>query len=103
MTIITYTFCLYYYNVTYNHSGVGKTRFMIFVALYAAILCFSLRTLKSYDFGFASSPKLVYSQGLADIVAGGAFYIVFVIANSTVFTPLPLLMLIVVQFIINVV
>ena len=103
MTIVTYVYCLYYYNANYNSNGVGRTRFMIFVALYAAILCFSLRTFKSYDFGFASNSKLVYSQGLADVVAGGAFYIVFVIANSKVFTPLPLIMLIAVQFIINIV
>ena len=103
MTVVAYSSCLYYYNTTYNHGGVGKTRFMIFVALYAAILCFSLRTFKSYDFGFASNSKLVYSQGLADAVAGGAFYIVFVIANSTVFTPLPLIMLLVLQFFLNII
>lgn len=103
MTIAAYALCLYYYNETYNQRGVGNTRFSIFVFLYAAILCFSLRTFKSYDFGFSSSPKLIYSQGLADLVAGGAFYIMFVVANSTVFTPLPLIMLIVVQFIINMV
>ncbi len=103
MTIFVYTGCLYHYNVKYNSFGVGRTRFMIFVALYAAVLCFALRTFKSYDFGFASSPKLVYSQGLADVVAGGVFYIVFVIANSTVFTPLPLIMLLFVQLVINVV
>ena len=103
MTIVTYVYCLNYYNANYNSNGVGRTRFMIFVALYAAILCFSLRTFKSYDFGFASNSKLVYSQGLADAMAGGAFYIVFVIANSKVFTPLPLIMLIAVQFIINIV
>ncbi len=103
MTIVTYVYCLYYYNANYNSNGVGRTRFMIFVALYAAILCFSLRTFKSYDFGFASNSKLVYSQGLADAVAGGAFYIVFVIANSTVFTPLPLIMLLAVQFFINII
>lgn len=102
-TILPYIFCLDYYNATYNQNGVGNTRFMIFVALYAAILCFSLRTYKSYDFGFSSSSKLVYSQFLADIIAGGAFYIVFVIANSTVFTPLPLIVLLAVQLVINIV
>lgn len=102
MTIIAYSVCLFYYNVQYNHRGVGNTRFMIFVVLYAAILCFSLRTYKSYDFGLAGVYKLVYSQTLADIIAGGAFYIMFVIANSTVFTPLPLIMLLVVQFVINI-
>ncbi len=103
MTILTYSVCLYYYNVQYNERGVGSRRFVIFVVLYAAILCFSLRTYKSYDFGLASVSKLVYSQTLADIIAGGAFYIVFVIANSTVFTPLPLIMLLVVQFVINII
>lgn len=102
MTIIVYSVCLFYYNVQYNHRGVGNTRFMIFVVLYALILCFSLRTYKSYDFGLSGVYKLVYSQTLADIIAGGAFYIMFVIANSTVFTPLPLIMLIVVQFAINI-
>ena len=102
ITIISYSVCLFYYNVQYNHRGVGNTRFMIFVVLYAAILCFSLRTYKSYDFGLEGVYKLVYSQTLADIIAGGAFYIVFVIANSTVFTPLPLIMLLVVQFAINI-
>lgn len=103
MTIISYAVCLYYYNETYNQRGVGNTRFMIFVFLYAVILCFSLRTYKSYDFGFTSSAKLVYSQTLADVFAGGVFYIMFVVANSTVFTPLPLIMLLVVQLLINIV
>ncbi len=102
MTICSYAMCLHYYNDTYNQRGVGHTRFMIFVVLYAAILCFALRTYKSYDFGFTSSAKLVYSQTLADIIAGGAFYIVFVIANSTVFTPLPLIMLLIAQLFINI-
>ncbi|MBQ2848466.1 MAG: sugar transferase [Clostridia bacterium] len=103
ITLITYSACLYYYNVQYNNGGVGHRRFMLFVALYAAILCFSLRTYKSYDFGLESVAKLVYSQSLANVIAGGAFYIVFVIANSTVFTPLPLIMLLVVQLLFNVV
>ena len=103
MTIISYAVCLDFYNSTYNQHGVGKTRFMIFVVLYAAILCFSLRTYKSYDFGLTGSAKLVYSQTLADIIAGGAFYIVFVIANSTVFTPIPLIILLAIQFLINII
>ncbi len=101
LTVFMYMSCLHYYNSVHNHMAVGNTRFMIFVALYAAVLCFSLRTYKSYDFGLTGGLMLVYSQTLADLIAGGVFYVVFVIANSTLFTPLPLLVLLAVQFLLN--
>lgn len=101
MLVASYAGCLYYYNETYNCRGVGETRFVLFVILYTLILCFTLRTFKSFEYGLTGTPRLVYSQALSIVVSGGAFYIVFVIANSTVFTPVPLVMLLAVQFIIN--
>lgn len=102
ITIFVQACCLEYYNATYNHHGVGDTRFMLFVILYTGILLFSLRTYKSYDFGFTESSMLIYSQTLADIIAGGVFYVVFVIANSKLFTPVPLIVMLVVQVMINI-
>ncbi len=101
MTILINAVCLYYYNETYNHRGVGSTRFMLFVLLYTGILLFSLRTYKSYDFGLTESSMLIYSQTLADIIAGGVFYVVFVIANSTLFTPVPLIVMLACQVLLN--
>lgn len=101
LTIAVNSACLYYYNVTYNHRGVGDTRFVLFVLLYTGVLLFSLRTYKSYDFGFTESSMLVYSQTLADLIAGGVFYVVFVIANSKLFTPIPLIVMLAVQVVVN--
>lgn len=102
LTIFVQACCLYYYNEIHNHRGVGDTRFILFVLLYTGILLFSLRTYKSYDFGFTESSMLAYSQTLADIIAGGVFYVVFVIANSKLFTPVPLIVMIIAQVLINI-
>lgn len=101
LTILMYAYCLHYYNSEFNSMRVGSTRFMIFVALYAAVLCFSLRTYKSYDFGLTDGAMLVYSQSLSNLIAGVVFYVVFVIANSTLFTPIPLAALLAAQFLLN--
>lgn len=103
LTIAVYSVFLHYYNDHYNENGVGHTRFILFVLLYSIVLLFSLRTYKSYDFGLSESSMLVYSQTLADIIAGGVFYVVFVIANSELFTPVPLIMMIILQVILNIV
>ena len=101
ITIVLFGTCLHFYNSVYNQHGVGHTRFMIFVVLYTLVLGFSLRTYKAYDFGLTGSGMLTYSQVLADLVSGGVFYVVFVIANSKLFTPLPLLVLILAQLVVN--
>lgn len=103
MLAVAHAGCLYYYNETYNRRGVGETRFMLFVILYCLILCFALRTFKSFEYGLTATSRLVYSQTLSIIISGGAFYIVFVIANSTVFTPVPLVVLLAEQLLINVI
>ncbi len=100
-TILINSVCLYYYNVQYNQRGVGDTRFVLFVLLYTGVLLFSLRTYKSYDFGLTESAMLIYSQTLADVIAGGVFYVVFVIANSKLFTPVPLIVMLACQFLLN--
>ncbi len=90
MNIGIFAVCLDFYNSRYNYHGVGDTRFMIFVGLYTIVLLFSLRTYKAYDFGMTSNVILIYSQSLAALVTNVAFYVVFVVANSKVFNPLPL-------------
>lgn len=90
MTIAVFFVCLEFYNSSYNQHGVGDKRFFIFVCLYTAVLCFCLRTYKAYDFGMTKSSILIYSQSLSLIATNVAFYIVFVVANSKVFNPLPL-------------
>lgn len=101
LTIVVFWFCLDFYNSVYNQHGVGQTRFLIFVGLYTIVLWFSLRTYKAYDFGMTSSGMLIYSQTLADLVTNVAFYVVFVVANSKVFNPLPLAGFFLVQAAIN--
>lgn len=102
LTIFVQASCLYYYNVAHNSRGIGDTRFVLFVLLYTGILLFSLRTYKSYGFGFTKSSLLIYSQSLSDAIAGVAFYIVLVIANSKLFTPLPLILMLCIQVLINI-
>ncbi len=101
ITIAMSAVCLYYYNTSYNHSAVGQRRFLLFLVLYAVALCFSLRTYRSYDLGFSKGYLLIFSQSLSDLIAGVISYVVFVIANSKVFTPLPLIILILAQFVFN--
>ena len=101
LTIAMNAACLFFYNVQYNQRGVGHTRFVLFILLYTGILLFSLRTYKSYDFGLTASTMLIYSQTLADVIAGVVFYVVFVIANSKLFTPIPLIVMLVCQLILN--
>lgn len=101
LNIVVFWFCLDFYNSAYNDHGVGQTRFLIFVGLYTLVLWFSLRTYKAYDFGMTSSGMLIYSQTLAGLVTNVAFYVVFVVANSKVFNPLPLVGFFLIQAIIN--
>lgn len=102
LNVLLQAVCLYYYNTEHNNNDVGSRRFMLFVALYTAVLCFSLRTYRAYSFGMSRVTMLVYSQSLSVLIADAVFYIVFVIANSTVFTPLPLFVLLIVQFLGNI-
>ncbi len=101
LTVVMYAFCLNYYNVEYNSNSVGFRRFCILVVFYAVVLFFSLRSYRAYDLGFAKSTVLIYSQSLASLIAGSISYIVFVIANSKLFTLIPLLTLIAGQLILN--
>lgn len=102
LTIAVFWFCLDFYNSRYNSYDVGQTRFLIFVGLYVIALLFSLRTYRAYDFGMTSSGLLIYSQTLADLVADVCFYVIFVVANSKVFNPLPLAGFFFIQVLINV-
>ncbi len=101
LNVVMYTLCLNYYNVEYNSNNIWHRRFLILVLLYSFILCFALRTYKAYDLGFTKSSLLIYSQTLADLIAGGISYVVLVIASSKIFTPLPLITLIAAQLILN--
>ena len=101
MTVGIFALGLDFYNTEHNDYGVGDTRFMIFVVLYTAVLCFSLRTYKAYDFGMTRSVILIYSQTLACLVTNIAFYVVFVVANSKVFTLFPLICFFLLQTVVN--
>lgn len=90
LTIGIFAVCLDFYNTTYNDYAVGDTRFMIFVGLYTVLLWFCLRIYKAYDFGLTECGILIYSQALSIFITNVAFYVVFVVANSEVFNPLPL-------------
>ncbi len=102
ITIVMQVICLAYMNNTYNDRGVGHRRFFLVVFVYVISLLSSLRTYKSYDFGLISTGMLAYSQTLADIVANTVFYVIFVIANSTIFNPVPVLILTLVQLVYNI-
>ncbi len=97
LTIGIFAVCLDFYNSRYNSYGVGDTRFLIFVGLYTVLLCFCLRIYKAYDFGLTNCGILIYSQTLSIFITNVAFYIVFVVANSKVFNPLPLAVFFILQ------
>ena len=101
LTIAMYSFCLFHYNAAHNGHDMGQTRMNIFVVLYTVILCFTLRTYKSYNFGNTSTAMLIYSQSLSVLASDGVFYVVLVIANSKLFTPVPLMLLLAAQIILN--
>ncbi len=102
ITIAMQVVCLTYMNNIYNERGIGHRRFFLFVAVYAISLLSALRTYKSYDFGLIRTGMLAYSQTLADIVANVVFYVIFVIANSNIFNPVPVIILTLVQVAFNV-
>ncbi len=97
MTIGIFAACLDFYNSRYNSYGVGDTRFLIFVGLYTSLLCFCLRIYKAYSFGMTNCGILIYSQTLSLFITNVAFYVVFVVANSKVFNPLPLAVFFILQ------
>ncbi|MBR3803057.1 MAG: exopolysaccharide biosynthesis polyprenyl glycosylphosphotransferase [Clostridia bacterium] len=101
MVVVAFIGCLDYYNTRFNDYAVGDTRFTIFVGLYILMFMFCLRTYKAYDFGLTERGILVYSQTLSAFITDVVFYIVFVVANSKVFNPLPLAVLFVIQILIN--
>ena len=102
LTVAIYVACLFHYNSVHNNHAVGLTRMNIFVVLYAVILCFALRTYKAYNLGITSTLMLTYSQSLSVIVSGVIFYVMFVVANSKLFTPVPLALMLVAQILLNV-
>lgn len=103
LTVLINASCLYFYNVEYNQRGVYYRRFILFILLYTIVLFFGMRTYKAYNFGLTGNMNLILSQTLADIIAGGAFYVVFTIANSKIFTPVPLILMLIAQLLFNIV
>ncbi len=101
ITILMQSACLTFFNNEYNDRGVGHRRFFLLVIVYAIALLAALRTYKAYDFGLIGTGMLVYSQTLADLVANGVFYAVFTIANSKIFTPVPVIALTASQILFN--
>ncbi len=101
ITIMMQVGCLTFFNNEYNDRGVGHRRFLLLVLVYIITLLSALRTYKAYDFGLIGTGMLVYSQTLSDLVANVVFYAVFTIANSKIFTPVPIIALTLMQILFN--
>lgn len=71
-------------------------------ASYAIIVTLLVRIYNSFDIGMSRVSEVVYSLTLADIIAGGFFYIMICMSSLTLFNPLPLLGLIAIQMVWNI-
>lgn len=71
------------------------------VFVYAVLLLFSLRAYSAYNVGFTQIRILIYSQTLADLVSDGILYVVLVINHLRLISPIPFLVLLAAQFLLN--
>lgn len=66
-------------------------------ASYAVLVTLLVRIYNAFDIGMSRVSEVVYSLTLADIIAGGFFYIMICMSSLILFNPLPVLGLIAVQ------
>lgn len=71
------------------------------VFIYAATMLFAFRSYSAYNVGSFRIPMLVYSQCLANIIGAGLVYTLLVINQLSFLNPVPLLLLVLTQFIWN--
>lgn len=101
LTIFLFWECcrLFYNDILLENAVTLRNETMIF--LYGLILLFALRTYSSYQVGIARVRMLVYSQTLGDLVAAGLMYVLLVVNRWDFINPLPFVIGIGAQFVLN--
>lgn len=96
-------FGLYYFFFVYGVQDLNKEllRHGVILLIYGVVALFSLRAYSSYNVGLARIRMLVYSQTLASVLSAGILYVLMVLNSLSLVNPLPLLGLVVVQFLWN--
>lgn len=98
VTVLLFVCCLKHFYCDFTGNGL---RFGTIIALYAIILLLSARTYNAFSVGLSRVRMLIYSQVLADLVAAGSFYILIVVQKGQIVNPLPLMLLVSLQFVFN--
>lgn len=93
VTILLFGGC--WYGWYQNQNGI------LHIAMYSILLLFCLRTYNAYALGTSRIRMLVYSQTLANIVAGGILYILMTGERQSWLHPLPMVGLWLVQLLWN--
>ena len=97
-------FAVYYYFFIYGAKGltVDVMRHSTMAIVYAIVVLFLFRSYNAYNVGLSRIRMLVYSQFLGDFVAAGIMYVLLAINHLRLLNPLPLLVLLAAQLVVNV-
>lgn len=98
LTITSFALCSHFY---YGDIDAQGMRFLSHLFIYTVVLILSLRTYNAYDIGLSRPAILIYSQELSELVASGILYVLMVLEKMVLINPLPLLGLLLVQFLLN--
>ncbi len=92
------------WEVFYPHGGGtlrSYTRAMLY-AIYFVLFIMLMRVYGGFQFGRARVEQLVYSQTLAEVIAAGMIYVVAVANVRSFLNPMPLVLILAVQVLVNV-
>lgn len=94
MTILLFCGC---WHTFYRGQKAG----LVAAVIYFVLVFFFMRTYNAYQIGLTRIRMLVYSQTLADAAAIGSLYVLMVLERLKLFSPVPFLGLVAVQFLWN--
>lgn len=96
---MTVTFLLFFgcWHIFYQ----DRNGSLLTITAYFVLALFFMRTYSAYQIGLSGIGMLIYSQTLADAAALGVLYILMMLEQRALFSPAPLLMLLLVQFLWN--
>ena len=103
LSIVVFALCWKVFYLDIASRGFAAMSILVVIAIYAAILLLLLRTYNGYHLGLNKKTILVYSQTLSNLIAAGIFYVLLTIDQVKLLNPLPLIGLLVVQFLFNIV
>lgn len=91
-------FCVY---CTSCVSHADRTQLITALLIYAVLFLFSIRTYSAYKIGMSRVHMLIYSQTLCNLIPAVLVYLVQILNAARLLTPLPLLAMLAVQFVLN--